>query len=374
MSKTVLMFPSTFGTSITVPGNQLIVNEFGVSQTAAVLVLTIYTLGLAFGPPLIAPLSEAFGRLWVYRISFTMFLTFTAGAGGAKSSATLLVCRFLAGFIGSASLATGAGTIADLLQLRKSGPAGLVFILGPLLGPMMAPLAGAYILYDRDDDWRWTQWLICMVGAPIWISTWLMKETYIMRRSMPPDASLRQKIEILGPILKVTCTKPVKMLVLEIPVLSLALYSSYTYALVFSYFASCSYILALNYGFTTRQLGLSFLSIVIGYFIAAAIFGICDKKLYRKALELESDENGMAAPEHRLYAAMIGCFFLTGALFWSVVHFAPVADIANVSRYAWRMGKASAGRYLSRHRCTDLDPLYHHLHGGRLSERCCGFR
>ena len=101
-----------------------------MSEVKAVLPLTLYTLGIAFGPILLAPLSETFGRLWLYRISFTMLLAFLAGAGAAQSFATLLVCRFLASFLGSPALAMGAGTIADLWHLgRAGGLAGSMFIL-----------------------------------------------------------------------------------------------------------------------------------------------------------------------------------------------------------------------------------------------------
>jgi MFS family permease len=92
-------------------------------------------LGIAFGPVILAPLSETFGRLWLYRASFTLLLAFSAGAGGANNFGTLLVCRFLAAFLGSPPLATGAGTIADLWHLGKAGGiAGCTFILGPFLG------------------------------------------------------------------------------------------------------------------------------------------------------------------------------------------------------------------------------------------------
>ena len=178
----------------------------------------------------------------------------------------------------------------------------------------MAPLAGAYIMSDRNDDWRWTQWLICLVGAPIWLSTWLMSETYTSKRKTPPGTPISARLQALAGILKVAVTKPAKMLIVEIPVLSLTLYTSYTYALVFSYFASCSYVLPRYYGFDNKELGLSFLSVVIGYFLAAIVYGICDSKLYRKAWAISGGD--LASPEHRLYAAMIGSIFLPTALFW----------------------------------------------------------
>lgn len=272
-------------------------------------------MGIAFGPVLLAPMSEIFGRLWLYRISFTLLLAFSAGAGGADNFSTLLACRFFASFLGSPALAMGAGTIADLWHLGKAGGlAGACFILGPFLGPTMAPMAGAYIMSDQNVDWRWTQWIICLVGAPIWLSTWVMSETYTSQRRAPPGTPLGERLKTLAGIMKVAVIKPVKMLVVEIPVLSLTLYTSYAYALIFSYFSSCSYVLPLYYGFDAKEVGLSFLSVIIGYFLAAVVYGVCDAKLYRRALAQSGGE--IAAPEHRLYAAMIASVFLPASLFW----------------------------------------------------------
>ena len=107
--------------------------------------------------------------------------------------------------------------------------------------------------------------------------------------------------------------RPVKMLFTEVIVFSLSLYTAYAYAMVFSFFDSYPYILMVEYGFDSRQAGLSFLSIVIGYLLATFLFGVFDKTLYAKA---RSAANGLPAPEHRLYSALVGSFFLPIGLFW----------------------------------------------------------
>lgn len=69
------------------------------------------------------------------------------------------------------------------------------------------------------------------------------------------------------------------------------------------------------YHFNTRAVGLTFLSIAIGFFLAVISFGILDKTLYAKA---RTASNNHTAPEHRLYAAMLGSFLLPIGLFWYV--------------------------------------------------------
>ena len=61
-----LAFAVTAGSSLITPSVPEIAEHFQVSRTAAILSLTLYVLGLAFGPVLAAPISETYGRSIVY--------------------------------------------------------------------------------------------------------------------------------------------------------------------------------------------------------------------------------------------------------------------------------------------------------------------
>lgn len=314
----MLRYQSTLGTSVNEAALELIAERFGVSRTISMLTLTLYTLGLAFGPACTAPLSEMLGRRWIYVISSSLLLAFSAGAGAAKNLGTLLVCRGLAGFFGSAGVAIGAGTLADIWCLEKEGgPASVLFILGPFLGPTMGPLVGAYVLKGHDNDWRWTQWVLVILCAPVWVGTLLMKETskdkILAGLNQAQKGQPLEEKPTLAQILADGLGTPVKMLCTQVVVLSLTLYTGFAYAMIFSYFASSSYVLALYYGFDWQQIGLSFISVIIGYLIAAFMFGVFDKTLCAKAREASG---GFAAPEHRLYSAMAGSVLLPVGLFW----------------------------------------------------------
>jgi MFS family permease len=65
--------------------------DFSVTKTVAILGLTTYTLGLAIGPILTAPLSEGHGRRIVYFVTAPIFMLFILGAGFSKSYASLCV-------------------------------------------------------------------------------------------------------------------------------------------------------------------------------------------------------------------------------------------------------------------------------------------
>lgn len=296
--------------------------EFNVSRTEAVLSETLYMTGLAFGPMIMAPLSEFIGRRWLYLITSSSIIAFAGGSGAAQNFATLSICRFLCGFLGSAGIAIGAGTSLDVwgVRAKSGGLARLLFICGPFLGPSLGPLAGAYVMHEYNGDWRWTQWTVALIGAPIWVLILFMKET--------SDSRIRHKVEHSGPFgivwltlstLKAAVFRSVTMLVTEPIAFFVTLYTGYAYAVIFSFFASATYVYSLDYDFNPRQIGLSFLSVAIGYSLAAAMYIIIDMTLYARAVR--QVPNGNTAPEHRLYAAMAGSIFLPIGLFWFVLSF-----------------------------------------------------
>lgn len=303
---------STFATSITVPATSEIMKEFSVTRTKSLLPLTLYTIGLAIGPLFIAPFSEVIGRKWIYAGSCTCLLAFIGGSAGANTFAGLLVCRFLAGTLGSAGIAVGAGTIADIWELGKGAGASLLYILGPFLGPTLGPLAGAYVLEDREFNWRWTQYVLLMVAAPIWVGTILMKETskaWILRKEMGEHQNITPVR--LGAMVKMAIMRPTKMLLTEVIVSSLAVYTAFAYAMIFSYFASSSYVLQRYYRFNLQEVGLSFISVIIGYILATFVYAFLDAKFRIPAVHA-----GTSVPEQRLYAALVGSVVLPIGLFW----------------------------------------------------------
>ena len=127
----------TFGSSVYTPATNQIMERFHVSSTAALLGLSLYVIGLAFGPVLAAPLSEIHGRNIIYKTSLPVMMLFTLGTGFSQNFGSLLVCRFFAGFFGSPVLAVGAGTNADLFPPQIRAIATSLFLVAPFAGPSL---------------------------------------------------------------------------------------------------------------------------------------------------------------------------------------------------------------------------------------------
>ena len=130
-------FAVTFGTSVYTPAVSDIMHNFHTSRTVAIVGVTVYTLGLGFGPIISAPLSERYGRRLVYMLSSPIFMLFVLGTGFSKSLASLIICRFLAGLTGSPALAIGAGTNADLFLPKDRAVVTSIFLMAPFLGPSL---------------------------------------------------------------------------------------------------------------------------------------------------------------------------------------------------------------------------------------------
>ena len=60
-----LAFAVTAGSSLITPATPEIAEHFGVSRVVAILPLTLYVLGLGFGPVIAAPISETYGREFI---------------------------------------------------------------------------------------------------------------------------------------------------------------------------------------------------------------------------------------------------------------------------------------------------------------------
>ncbi|KAH0558693.1 hypothetical protein GP486_004656, partial [Trichoglossum hirsutum] len=123
----------------------LLVDLHSRSTTLSSFVVSVYVLGIAAGPLVIAPLSEHYGRLPFYHLTNLLFVLFTVACAVAPSLAPLIVFRFLAGCAGASPLVLGAGTIADLFAAEVRGRVMSVYTLGALLGPVAGPIAGGFV-------------------------------------------------------------------------------------------------------------------------------------------------------------------------------------------------------------------------------------
>jgi len=73
-------------------------HDLATSDEMVTLGLSTFICGLAFGPMLLAPLSEFYGRRPVYLATWALFVLFQIPVALAPNMATVIICRFLQGF------------------------------------------------------------------------------------------------------------------------------------------------------------------------------------------------------------------------------------------------------------------------------------
>ena len=130
VASVLLVVNATFASSAPSACLQGIVETFHVSREAAALVITLFLVGYCAGPLLFAPLSEFYGRRWVFYITFSLYVVFNFLCAFAPNFASLLIGRLLTGIFASAPLTNAPGVLADVWDpIRRANAMGLFSIM-----------------------------------------------------------------------------------------------------------------------------------------------------------------------------------------------------------------------------------------------------
>ena len=320
-----LSFAVTYGSSCYSPGIPQVVEEFNVSKEVATLGTSLYVLGLALGPMISAGLSETYGRKVVYIYLTPVSLLFTMGAGLSRGIASELATRFLAGATGAGPLAVGAGTNADIWAPVDRAAATGIWVLMPFLGTALGLPTASYPI--QDVSWRWSQWLLLIIGGAAYVLSLMQEETYkkaiLLKRAKkygltPPHDPLPAGFARIKAVLNITCVRSLRMLFTEPICTCFSVYSAFNFGVLFAYFTAVTWVYRTVYHFSVGEAGLIFISIALGCLIATAIFIFIDRHTYRKQAlaRIAAGNHKQLPPELRLYPAMVGAFLLPIGLFW----------------------------------------------------------
>jgi MFS family permease len=133
--------------SVFAPGIGDVMKEFhSTSEELSSFVVSVFVIGFCFGPLVIAPLSEMYGRMPVYHCCNVIFFAFSIACAVAPNLGSLIAFRFLAGLGGSCPLAIGAGTIADVTPPERRGQVMAAWVFGPILGPIIGPIGKLLVI------------------------------------------------------------------------------------------------------------------------------------------------------------------------------------------------------------------------------------
>lgn len=327
--------------SIFFPALNHVATDLGASHTITNLSISLYMLSMAIFPLWWSSFSERSGRRTIYLTSFSLFVVFNSLCAKSNSIAMLIVFRMLSGGASASVQAVGAGTIADVWEPYERGRAMGIFYLGPLCGPLLAPIIGGALA--QRWGWRSTLWFLALYGGLTLIFIFLaLPETLPARKHDLSDVNdvlntpiERRSSRVSSRQVVQFTTRWLKLLrMIFIDPLKIILNLRYPAVLLTVYYASITfgslYILNVSiqqtfsrppYNFSTLYIGLLYIPNSVGYVVASVFGGRWMDKIMtreaRKANRVDANGNLIYRPEDRMREnAWLGAFLYPAALLW----------------------------------------------------------
>lgn len=318
----------TFASSAPSSATSQVAEQFNSGNEVAELTTALFLAGYVAGPLLWAPLSEMFGRRPIFILTLAVFVLFQIGCALAQNIWTLIICRFFAAVFASSPLVNCGGVIADMWDPVRRGDAMSLFSASVFLGPVLGPIIGGFTVMNQSLRWRWIYGWIAFWGLGSWVlMTIFLPETYHpillkqrakrMRKENPEEhgdkyAELERADFSLHSIITRTLARPLVMLVVEPIMITVTIYLSVVYGLLYGLFSVIPIIFQGNRGFNPGESGLVFIGVGLGTTIGAAV-SVWTQRGYP---ELLRKWHGHPPPEHRLFGAMLAGPFLIVGIFW----------------------------------------------------------
>ncbi len=288
--------------------------------------------------------SETLGRRTIYLVSFALFLLWNILAAVSTNIAMLIVMRILGGGAAASVQAVGAGTIADIWEVKERGNAMGMFYLGPLCGPLLAPIIGGALA--QKLGWRSTQWFLAGYGGVLLVFLFFaLPETLKAIKPILDEvedttlgaSSKRSALNRISSrqIMKKKTKKWLKMAKrVFIDPLKILLYLRFPAIAITVYYASITfgslYMLNISlettfskppYNFSTIIVGLTYIPNSVGYFLTSLFGGRWTDAIMareaKKAGRYDAKGKLVYRPEDRMREnAWIAAFLYPGALIW----------------------------------------------------------
>ncbi|MDI1490414.1 MAG: hypothetical protein OHK93_001617 [Ramalina farinacea] len=303
--------------------------EFGVSEVTESLATGLFLIGFGVGALFAGPVSETVGRNPVYIATLTLYMIFIMASGLAPNIGSQFVFRFIAGLFGATPLTCAGGSISDLWD-----PLERVYAF-----PVFANAAGLV-------SWRWTEWVTLIIsGLVLALVILFQPETYApvllawkskKLRELTGDERFKAEIEIrdesFATRLGHSLYRPFVLTFTEPIIVSIALYLTVIYIILFTFLNGYTFIFTETYGFSEGITGLSFIGIGIGLCLASCLVPVMYIWAKRALAKAEAQGGSRLPPEFRLWFAMLGAPAIPISLLWmgwttypSISYWSPLA-------------------------------------------------
>ncbi|KAI5304829.1 hypothetical protein KEM56_005858 [Ascosphaera pollenicola] len=351
-----------FNTSVYPNAVPLIAEERNVSEQAARVGQMIYLVAYAFGCELWAPWSEEFGRKPILQASLLCCNLIQILAACAPNFGSIIVARFLGGLF-TANGGVTLAVVADMYEPDEHQFALAYMVLVSCFGITCGGFIGGF-LQQRAPKAKWNFWTQMALNGAVQIAHFLIVPETRATILLDREARRRRRAgeqNIWGPNeaesdrlsprrLLSYWIRPFQMLVYEPIVACCCALSGFSDMLIYIFQESYPLVFQTgwpghkSWNFTTIEVGLCFLAVIVGYVIAYFIY------LPRWSWEFKQRKSATGpdtlAPEARLFMLLFLAPWLPAGLFgfaWTStgppIHwiapliFSALISIANYSIY-----------------------------------------
>ncbi|KAL2838650.1 major facilitator superfamily domain-containing protein [Aspergillus pseudoustus] len=327
------------------PASGPLTEEWDISSVVYNLGITIFCIGFALAPMVLAPFSEINGRRPIFVASGVLFVACIVACGGTRLFSGFLVARFFQG-VGASTFSTMVGgVISDIYHAEDRNTPMALFAGAALFGTGLAPLISSAIV--QHASWRWIYWSHAIVsGVFVVIIFFFFRETrgsVLLSRKAQALNRYYEQLEAAGHVgllygegeksqemlrrirwkvksdeqreslvqmISISLYRPFHMLVTEPVVFFFSLWVSFSWAVLYLQFGSIPLVFETNHHFNLEQNGAVFTSMCVGALVITVI------SIYHEKLFSLFSRQLPHTPEARLYFVCIECILMPIGLFW----------------------------------------------------------
>lgn len=219
--------------------------QLNASRTLVLLGITLFTLTFGAAPLILAPISEAYGRTYIYIVSALVFTLFFIPQALAQNIETMLVARFISGIAGSSAVSLVGGTLADVWPNEERGLPMALFAWSAFGSTGLGPVVFGYV--EQIHDFRMINWVMFAVSGAFTLAlALLLKETrgsvLLSRkaarlRKETGDNRYQCKADLLRSsftvMMKTSLGRPIRMLCTEPVLISFTLWISFVWGVLY---------------------------------------------------------------------------------------------------------------------------------------------
>ncbi|KAH6892434.1 major facilitator superfamily domain-containing protein [Thelonectria olida] len=317
-----------------------LVPKWNISITEYNLGLTLFVAAFGFAPMIMAPISETYGRYWVFVGAGFVFFFGTLGCAITNSFAGMLVSRLVTGSGGSIFATLTGGVISDLFHHDERNTPMALYSMTVMVGTGLGPLFSGIIV--ENLNWRWVFYpQLITIGLTTLCLFFFFTETrsnVILKQKCVALNKLNNQARQSGAPFELTETPsiptlrfcpqegdepqlgigiiwssfafPLKLLVTEPVVFWFSAWVSFAWAILYMQFNSIGIVFREVYNFSNIQVGAVYTAVVVGSALGAAL------NIFQDPILRRLWPSRMCAPEGWLYSACIESILLPVGLFW----------------------------------------------------------